>query len=458
MDNSILKVNVNPVSVAACSINLEIEVPAEEVKTTYAAIEKTVAAKAALPGFRAGKLPRAILLRNFGKRIEAEAMDKLIQDGYRAALSQNKLESEVISSPELKSSDEAIADNAPYKFCVAIEIKPKFDLPEYKNLQLSRKAFEITDKIVDAELDGMRQRSAKFDKIEGPAEENDYVVCSYKAAIPEGMEVEEKDKHFFESETAWIPLNEPERFPGIKNILMGVKKGDERTAEIAFPEDYSAEPLKGKTLSFTFKVSDLHRRTLPELNDDFAKSLNQDNVEKLREFVKMNIEEQVKSFQKNEMAEQIIDLLLKQVSFELPAKQLENVKVNILRYKIEMEKRNGVEKDALTEKMPELEKAAAEEAANTLRRNYTMSAIIEKEDIKMDEKDSRSMFAYFLNQEKDSNKSFDKIYKEKMNNGEIEQYVSNTLMSKAIDKIISYAEIADVKDENKTEEKAEDNK
>ncbi|MBQ9366505.1 MAG: hypothetical protein IJT83_01900, partial [Victivallales bacterium] len=212
MDNATLKVNVNALVKEPCSVTLQIEVPAEEALTVYNKVEKQMASRATLPGFRPGKLPTELLRRQFGKRIAAQASEELISKGYDAALEQAGYKGKVAGSPKIAedSQEKMYEVGKPFAYNVDIETVPEFDLPEYKGLKIKRFTYEIKDEDIDKQADYFLQMSVKYEKSEEPAKEDDVLTLSYEAKLPEGLVIPDNYASIVKNEQGWYPMRTPE--------------------------------------------------------------------------------------------------------------------------------------------------------------------------------------------------------------------------------------------------------
>ena len=449
MDNATLKVNVNALVKAPCSVTLQIEVPADEALNVYNKVEKQMASKVSVPGFRPGKTPIALLRRQFGVRITQQATDDLISKAYDAALEQAGYKEKMVGSPKLAEDSEKILYELgkPLAFNVEIETFPEFELPEYKGLKITRHTFEIKDADVDKEIEYYLQVYTKYEKSEEPAKEDDVLTLEYEANVPADITIPENFANIVKNEQGWYPMRAPENLPGAMAVLLGKKANEECDAEITFPEDYHLDVLRGKTLNYHFKVKEIRTQIKPELNDEFVQRFGSKDVAEFRELVKKQVENTHEQQARSEMIEQITKQLFKDLSFPLPPKILEMNAVQFLSDMMEEEKRKGTSREDITAKKDELQAKANQQAEETLRHQYILDAIIKAEKIEFTEKDYRLMLLQFMRYENGS-KNIQQIIKEKRESGEMNRFISSTLFDKLFSRLIELADVTEIPAEN----------
>lgn len=445
MDTPTLKVNVTTEFPAACSALLKIEVPAEEAVVVYNKSAKDVAAKAALPGFRPGKVPMGMLKKQFGPQMIGRATEALLDQAYKAALKDNDLTARIIGSPELTedSMNVIYEEGKPFSFAVSLDLRPDIEVPEYKGLQISREKHEVTDEVVQLRIDSFLDMAAKMEVTEGPAKRDDIITAAYEAALPEGLEIPDADKYVVKTDKAWLALREPEQLPGISTALLDVTPKSERDVEIAFPEDFKVEALRGKTLKYHFAIDEIRSRIRPEFNDEFVKQFGVENTDAFKDAIKKRCEMEFEQNSRYKMIEQIDDILFSNLSFELPPRQLKQICGDIYKSMLEREKRTGISEEDLKAKQDELKKDAKTNAENSLRRNFVMEKIIEAEKVTLSNEDYNNIMGYFM-QMAPKGKKIEEVLKEKRESGEFMRAMSEIISQKTYDKIIEQAQVTDV--------------
>lgn len=440
MDNPTLALNVTRTETAPCCCEVSIEMPPERVQKVYDSVVAKVSRQAKLPGFRAGKIPRAMLLNRYGKEIEAETVEQLLNMGYREMAEQEKLELAI--SPEVLDTEKLSFElGQPFAFKVKCEYVPEIALPEYKGLHLSREVAVVGDEQIDEFIDNWLQARQSFAKVERAAQQQDMLQVSYKAQLPEDLEVPEKSKYIVEAENTWLVLREPEMLPGVMTALVGVSAGDEKDVTLTFPADYREECLAGKSLPYHFSIKEVHGRQVPELTEELAKEAGTEGIADLRAKIKTSIESQEKRKGDMQLREQLVNTILSGLDFPLPPTVFKQEKESLLKQYYEQETRAGLKPEELREKSQEMAARAEGEAAAKLRRHYVLEAIAKAENITVENREISSMVSYFARYEQVSPKIMVKRMQE---SGQIPGLVASLTENKTIDQLLSWADIAEV--------------
>ncbi|MDN6627150.1 MAG: trigger factor [Pisciglobus halotolerans] len=226
-----------------------------------------------VPGFRKGKVPRNVFNRMYGEgALFEDTLNDIMPDAYSAAIEEVGIDP--VSQPEIdvKSMEAGQA----WEIEAKVTVKPEVKLGEYKGLEVAKQDREVTDADIEENLENKRQQQAELVLKEEPAENGDTVVIDF-----EGF----KDGEPFEGgkgENYSLELGSNSFIPGFEEKLVGIKAGEETDINVIFPEDYQEEELKGKEATFKVKVHEVKEKELPELDDEFAKDIDED-VETLAE-------------------------------------------------------------------------------------------------------------------------------------------------------------------------------
>ena len=262
---------------------LEIEV---DVDTVSAAIDKAfkkVAGQVNVPGFRKGKVPRAIFEAKFGvESLYRDAIDFILPDAYSAAVKETGIQP--VDRPDVDF--ETFEKGQPFVFKAKVTVKPEVQLGDYKGIEVPDKSTEVTAEEINEELERLQQRHAELVVLEeGTAEKGDVAVIDYEGSV-DGVPFEggKGEKHSLE-------LGSNSFIPGFEDQVVGMAKDSEKDVVVTFPEEYHAEHLAGKEAVFKVKLHDIKRKNLPALDDEFAKDVSE--FETLDEY-KQDIEKRLK--------------------------------------------------------------------------------------------------------------------------------------------------------------------
>ena len=359
---------------------LEIEVPPDEVDRHFATAYRHVAERTRVPGFRPGKAPRQVIDRFVGRgSVIAEAIDHLVQDSYGKALDQTDVIP--IDSPDVDIDPASLAEGQAITFTATVPVRPDVTLGAYTDYSFDLEVPETTDEQVDQVLEELREQQATLRPIDGrSAAKGDIASVKFAGTI---------DGEPFEGGSAdRLPLviGEDRMIPGWEDQLIGLDIGQTKGFDITFPEDYRVEDLRGKEAHFEVELLDLREKILPELDDDFAKSVSDvETLDALRAEIRDALEKRAEAEARHQFGDRIIDFATANASVELPEVMIAN-EVEIMRDELRSrlaQQRIGLDQYlALAKQTPEeLTAELREPAERRVKTLLVLSAIAEKEGI-----------------------------------------------------------------------------
>lgn len=373
--------NVTVENQASCRKIVRIEVDAQAVDAMFASITKQFQKEAALPGFRPGKAPVAMVLKKYETDIAEEVKRKLISENYRKAMDEQKLDA--VGYPDVKEVQ--FGRGQALKFEATVETAPDFQLPDYKGLPAKREKQAVTDADVEKAINVLREQRTDYKTVERPLANTDIAVVNY-TGTSDGKPLTEfapTAKGITEQKGYWVPADGTQFIPGFAAQLIGAKAGDKRTVNVDFPAEFVTQELQGKKAVYEVEVVEVKEKVLPELNEEFAKSFGAESLEKLREGVRKDLENELTYKLDSSVKNQVVRALLDKVTFDLPesavAQETKNVVYDIVR---ENQKR-GVGRDLIEKEKEQIYGAAAQAAKDRVKRAFLFRKIAEKEDIKV---------------------------------------------------------------------------
>ena len=443
MEKPNFKFAVTVTETAPCSYTLAITVDAESVQKTYDAAIATISQQIKLPGFRAGKVPRQIITSRYGKELEGETIEKLINKGLTQAVAQEKLE--IIGRPSVVDAEKlTLKLGEDFAYYVNVETAPKFDLPNYKGLALTKADTSVSEDEVNDAINMFLENNIEYKEIGNPAAQKDMLKVSYEAVIPEGETYSDKCNYLLKGDNSWLVLREPELLPGASTFLIGAKPGDEKDVDVAFPANHYNTELAGKTFKYHIKVNEVHSAIVPELNDEFAKKFKMESAEQIKENFKKNMEARKEQEEQEKLRSQVMDALLATADFPLPEKIIAAETDHIKSQLAAREKQQGKKDDEIAAMDADLAKQADAQARNAYRREFIIAAIAKAENVNVDFNDLLPIVNSIAQREK---KNLKQTVKELQNSGRMESLVNSVLVTKTIDRIVSLAEVTVVKDQ-----------
>ena len=377
--------NVSVENLAPCKKLVRVEVEAQQVDETFATITKDFQRQANLPGFRPGKAPREMVVRKYDKDITDEVKRKLISDSYRKALDEKKID--VVGYPDIEEIQ--FGRGQTLQFAATVETAPEFELPEYKGLAVKKEARKVTEEDLEKAIDALRQQQLSFKTVGRPVQTGDIAVVNY-TGTSDGKPITDiapTAKGLTEQKSFWVEMDSKSFIPGFADQLLGAKAGDKRTVNVDFPADFVTKELQGKKGVYDVEVVEVKEKVLPAVDDAFAKSFGAENVEKLREGVRRDLENELNYSQNRSVRNQLIGGLMSRVNFDLPessvAQETRNVVYDIVR---ENQKR-GVSRELIEQEKDKIYSAAAQGAKERVKVAFLLQKIAEKEGIKVSQEE-----------------------------------------------------------------------
>jgi len=373
--------NVTVENLAPCKKLVRVELDVPEVDAAFAAMEKDFQKQASLPGFRPGRAPIPMVVRKYDSEIKDEVKRKLIGDSYRKALEEQKLD--VLGYPDIEEIQ--FGRGQALQYAATIETPPDFQLPEYKGLPVKREDKSVTDEDVAKALDLLREQKSDFKKVERPLANGDIAVVNY-TGTSEGKpltEIAPTAKGLTQQQGFWVELKPDSFLPGFSEQLVGAQTGDKRTVTISFPANFVNKELSGRPGVYEVEVVEVREKTLPELNDAFAKLYEAESLEKLREGVQRDLANELKYKQDRETRAQIIEGLSKRVNFDLPEGAVAHKTRNIVYDLVRENAQRGVSREIIEREKDAIYSAATSNAKEQVKLDFLIQRIAEQEEIKV---------------------------------------------------------------------------
>ena len=360
---------------------LSITVPASTVEKKLDLAYLALGLRVRLPGFRPGKAPRRLLEQRYSEQIEDEVVRDLTQQAYLDALEQHSVDA--VSSPSMMNEG-ALKKGQPFKFQAKVQVRPKVNPTDYTGLELQKREATVTDEQVEKRLEEIRKRMAKLVPVEGRdvARAGDWVTVDYVATVEgaefpggkaEGVKVEIAPGEIIHSKVA---------------ALEGVKVGETKTLDYAFPPDYQVDEVKGKTGRFQLTVKDLNAQVTPELNDDFAKEIGGgQTLAEMREKVRNDLLAAERAKVRQADRDELLKDLLKRNPFEVPEAMVEHAVDNMLQTAVRSMQRQGVDFSQLRLDLASLRADLKQKASTEVKGTLALEAVGRKEGVDVSSED-----------------------------------------------------------------------
>jgi trigger factor len=294
-----------------CKKELVIEIPPDIVKQESEAVTAQYRRLARIPGFRPGRAPASLIRRHFQDDIRNEVVQTLLPKYFENAVKEQKMA--VIGRPHF--ADLKFKDDSPLTCTAKFEVLPEFELKDYKGLEVEQGPVGVTEEEIRKSLDDLQQRAATFEPVEDrAAQDGDYVSVNYR-----GVDKADAEAKPLEATEAMVHLSKEGSVPEFIENLRGTKAGDVRDFDVNYPEDYASKPLAGKSLSYHVEVLAVKRKLVPDLDDEFAKSVSElKTMDELKARVSENLSAHKKYEAENEAKQSLLNQLVDTHTFPVP--------------------------------------------------------------------------------------------------------------------------------------------
>jgi trigger factor len=350
-----------------------VTVPAADLEEKLETRIRELTPQLQIKGFRPGKVPPAHVRRMHGKALMMEVVEQTLSETTQKVI--EDAGARPAGDPDLKPEgdmQQVIEGKADLAYEIAFEVMPEFTPTDLSAIELKRPIYEPTDAEVDEAVDNLASQNKTYEPRTGKslkAKDGDMVVIDFVGRI--GGEAFEGGT----AEGAELVLGSGQFIPGFEEQLVGVKPGDEKTVEVAFPDDYSAENLKGKAAEFEVKVKEVKAPKDTKADDALAERLGIENLEKLRELIRGNLANQYAGQSRFKVKRALLDALDSRHDFPLPPKMVENEFASIWR-QVEADKAGeGLPPEDAGKSDEELEKEYRRIAARRVRLGLVLAEV-----------------------------------------------------------------------------------
>ncbi len=393
--------------------------------------------KVQLKGFRPGKVPLGHIKKVYGRSAMAEVIEQAVEESRAKALAGREERPAFqpnIRLPEAEAEVEGVMSGAhDLEFIMSFEVLPKIELAELKKMKVERPVAEIGADEIDKAVDRIREANMAYEAKEGEAETGDRLTLDFTGKI---------DGEPFEggsAEDAHVILGRGMFIPGFEEGLAGVKTGEVRVVTASFPEKYQAAHLAGKAAEFDVRVKEVAAPRLPAADDEFAKSLGLESLDKLKQALRERMSKDYSDASRNRAKRSLLDALDEAHRFELPPSLVENEFEAVWREvttHLERAKKTFADEDTTEEKAREEYRTMAE---RRVRLGLVLSEIGQRNEIKVTDEEVRRAIMQRASQYKGQERKVVEYYK---NNPNAQMELRAPIFE---DKVVDFAlELADV--------------
>ena len=317
-------------------LEFKITVTPEEYEQDMKDAAKDISEKIEIDGFRKGKAPYDVVKRKAGEmKILQHAINSIVEKTFVEAVNEEGVDT--LGSPEINVEQVVPGNDLVYKATVAT--LPEIDLANPSKITVEKSDKKVTEEDVEESLLQMRKMQSEEEKKEGKAEDDDKVVLDLDMSI-DGVPVDGGQAKDYQ-----VYLDEKQKhIPGFNEKIEGLEAGDEKTFTLDFPENHYQNNLAGETVDFDVTINEVYKRVLPEANEEFAKKLGYDSMDKLKDLIKRNLKQETKQKEDQQLEISILNKMIEKSEFsEIPEKL-----VDAERQKMFHELKNDLEQNGVT--------------------------------------------------------------------------------------------------------------
>ncbi len=424
-----------------CLATLRVEVDPEKVIQVREELVRDFGKNVRVPGFRQGKVPRAMVERRFAKQIREELEGRLLRETSREAIRDKKLRVLQISNVE----DVQFGEDNKLSYTATLVTHPDFELPVYKGLGVQLGTAEVTDAEIGESIDSLREQASDFTDVpERAAEMGDYVVVDYAGAI-DGQPVHEvfpkAGKPLTANDDFWIKMTDEAFFPGFCSALVGLKPGEGKEFDVEVPADFPVEGMPGKQIHYRVTLKAIKARQLPELDDAFAGTvIKGKTLAELREIAREELTRQKQAGLEADKRRQIMRQLLASVECELPAVLLRSETQRMVNEIVTENRSRGVTDEVIKGSEKELVGAAAQNAREKVKGTFILTRIAEAEGLKVE---SGEIYGRVAAMAERYQMTFEKMFKELDKRNALDEIRQELLSTKALDFLAVNASVSE---------------
>jgi trigger factor len=372
--------DVNVEEISALTRKVTVTLPADSVQAKLNQAYDKLKKETKMKGFRRGKVPRSVIEKYYKGQVEAETGEKLVQEHYFDAVENNGVDP--IVHPDIK--DAKFNEDGTFTFVAEVDVRPEFELSEYKGLEVEKEEILVTAEEVELELAEMQKNLAVLRSVtDRPIQKDDIVIVDFQGFHEgEAMPQVKNDNYSVDVGSGNMGVEFEEK-------LIGMSKGEEGVQVVDFPENHPNPMLKGKKVEFRITVKDVKERVLAELNDDFAKEAGKEfnSLDDLKASIIDRLTKQREERAEGAITDKIMQKLLEANEFEVPNRLVAFEIEQMIKQTEQQFEQSGMSLEAAGLTREKLAEQNAEMAGKRVRGDFILKKIAEVEEIKVLEED-----------------------------------------------------------------------
>ena len=381
---------------SACERHVTVTVPRSDIEKYFDKQFDELVPRAEVPGFRIGKAPRQLVEKKFRKQLTGQVKGSILMDSL-AQVSDSQ-DFSAISEPDLDFEQVVIPEEGDLTYEFNIEVRPEFDLPEWKGLSLKRPEREFTDEDIDTHIGTLSQQFSDLAPVDEAVQAGDHVVCNITSRFEDAVLNTGEEQLIQVRPTLSLSDATIEEFD---KLIVGAKADDKKTANVEISEHAENEDLRGKTIEIDFEVLDV-KRVESKNPEEIATQLGLESVDKMKELVRSSMEERLQYAQRETIRDQISKVLTESADWELPPDLLRRQSGRELDRAVMEMRSSGFSEQELVARENTLRKNILEKTETLLKEHFILERIAEQETVEDEPQDYEVEIARIAMQQNDS--------------------------------------------------------
>jgi trigger factor len=425
-----MKVTVEEISPSKRA--LLVELPSDRVAARREETVRELSRRLQVPGFRKGKVPREVIERRFHAEVDEEVLRELIPASYQEAVEQSAL------APVGQPSVEEVHLHAgePLRYKAVVDVKPAIALADYKGIGLERDKIEVTGPEIDKAVEYLREDAAEYAPMEGwPALRDDLLIVDYEGSV------QGKPFKGGSGKGVTLAVGRGSVLPGFDEQLLGLQKGEQKQFSLLVPDDFPRKELAGRPVEFRVLVREVKKRRVPELNDEFAKTVGDvETLAALREQLTERIRTRKSQEQDAGLKRALLEKLAAQHEIELPEAMVERETGAVLDELLMSLRMGGGRMEGLPDSPEAIRARAREVASRRVKESLLLEAVAKQEGLTVGEEEITAETSAMAAAYRQSPEAIQRFLEEP---GRREGLTGRLLERKALDFLFQHASITD---------------
>lgn len=379
-----VEMNVSVVDLNENQKKVLVQLPADKVQRELDKKYREVSKSIRIRGFRQGKAPRNLIKSLYGKTIESELSSQFIQETFPDALTDSALK----PLAEADVSELKFEDDGSFTYTAIVDVCPEFELAPYKGIEVAMPPTEVTDEMVDAEIDRMREQHAQLKTIDPPRPvvQGDVLVVDFTPSVDGHVLEKGKSTDFM------LEVGKGSVHPDFDGNLLGHELGESFSFEIVYPDNAPTREVAGKHVQMDVTIKELKEKILPEANDDFAKEVDSDTFDALRQATRERLAARLEERRTGDIRNQIVDQLVKSTTFTLTDKVLDQEVQRMVDQLVQQFQSQGLSIDPARFNTPEIRESYKPQAEANVKRRLILMKIAEVEGIELTDEEREQVY------------------------------------------------------------------